>query len=307
MFSSPRLRPLSAVVVSLPVLAMSCPPAAQAAQRVDLFLEVSINGRPVAQLVAFFQEEQRHLYAAAATLTAIGLTLPDPTTAPSQVISLDEISGLTYVFHQDTQSLEISSNATAQGATPIDWQTNANDLPLERGSPGMLLNYDVQSITSFGTTADLQARLFSPYGLISSESILSSYGPTAHDIRLDSAYSYADPDHLRRLIVGDTIASGLSYSNPVRLGGIQVTTDFTLRPDLVTFPVPSIAGSAAVPSTVDILVNGIKQISDSVQSGPFSVSQIPIVTGSGEVSLVVKDALGRESVRRCLSTRARHY
>jgi outer membrane usher protein len=280
----------------VPVVALSCPTVVHAAQRLDLYLEVTLNGRPVAQLWPFV-EEQGHLYASAATLRAIGLIVPDQRTGAEQRVDLDDLPGLTYLFHPETQSLEISSNGVAQGSTAIDWQTNAADLPLERGSPGLLVNYDVQSITSYGTTADLQTRLFSPYGLISSESILSTYGPTAHDVRLNSDYSYADPDHVRRYIVGDTISSGLSYSNPIRLGGVQVTTDFTLRPDLVTFPVPSIAGSAAVPSTVDILVNGIKQISDNVQSGPFSVSQIPLVTGAGEVSLVVKDALGRESVQ----------
>jgi len=47
----------------------------------------------------------------------------------------------------------------------------------------------------------------------------------------------------------------------VRLGGAQIATDFSLRPDLVTFPVPIVAGSVAVPSNVDVLVNNVRVLS----------------------------------------------
>ncbi|MGY3695904.1 hypothetical protein ACVIGA_005984 [Bradyrhizobium sp. USDA 3240] len=37
----------------------------------------------------------------------------------------------------------------------------------------------------------------------------------------------------------------------MRLGGVQMQTNFALRPDLVTLPIPALSGSAAVPSTLD--------------------------------------------------------
>ncbi|NEV03151.1 hypothetical protein, partial [Bradyrhizobium uaiense] len=41
-------------------------------------------------------------------------------------------------------------------------------------------------------------------------------------------------------------------------GGLQAQRDFALRPDLITAPLATIGGSAAVPSTVDVYVNNIK-------------------------------------------------
>ena len=80
----------------------------------------------------------------------------------------------------------------------------------------------------------------------------------------------------------------------MRLGGAQITHDFTMRPDLVTFPLPSMAGSVSVPSTVDVLVNGAQVLSRQVQPGPFDVPQLPVITGAGQVQLTVTNALGQQ-------------
>ncbi|MGI4880124.1 MAG: hypothetical protein ACRYG4_21855 [Janthinobacterium lividum] len=71
-------------------------------------------------------------------------------------------------------------------------------------------------------------------------------------------YTVTDVANLRRYNAGDLISGGLQSSRSVRLAGFQVTTDFSVRPDLVTYPVPPSSGSAAVPSTVDILINSSK-------------------------------------------------
>ena len=67
-----------------------------------------------------------------------------------------------------------------------------------------------------------------------------------------------------------------------------------MRPDLITFPLPALAGSVAVPSTVDVLVNGSRVLSSEVQPGPFSVPQLPVITGAGQVEMTVTNALGQQ-------------
>ncbi|MGA9726976.1 MAG: fimbria/pilus outer membrane usher protein [Methylocella sp.] len=93
---------------------------------------------------------------------------------------------------------------------------------------------------------------------------------------------------------GDTISSGLAWTRPVRLGGVQVQRDFAIRPDLVTMPLPSFSGSAAVPSTVDVYVNDVRTISQDVDSGPFRMTNLPILSGQGDASVVVRDSSGRD-------------
>lgn len=70
-----------------------------------------------------------------------------------------------------------------------------------------------------------------------------------------------------------------------------------MRPDLVTSPQPGLSGSATVPSTVDVLVDGQRVLSREVPPGPFEVPQLPVVSGANSITLVVTDALGRQQVQ----------
>jgi outer membrane usher protein len=120
------------------------------------------------------------------------------------------------------------------------------------------------------------------------------FGRKNSAIRLDSTYVYSDYASQRQYWAGDFITGGLPWTRPVRLGGFQVTRDFTMRPDLVTFPLPLVAGSVTVPSTVDVLVNNTRVLSSQVQSGPFQVQQLPVITGAGSVQMTVTNALGQQ-------------
>jgi outer membrane usher protein len=145
----------------------------------------------------------------------------------------------------------------------------------------------------------VDARLFTPWGVLSTTGLgYAGGGPNGGNgqnaVRLDSTYVYSDPDNLRRYRVGDFITGGLSWTRPVRFGGVQINTDFTLRPDLITFPLPTIGGSVAVPSTVSVLTNGNTLFSRQVGAGPFEIPQLPVVTGANTISLNVTNALGRQ-------------
>ncbi|MFT4463554.1 MAG: hypothetical protein ACMX3H_00455 [Sodalis sp. (in: enterobacteria)] len=75
--------------------------------------------------------------------------------------------------------------------------------------------------------------------------------------------------------MGDLITGAVSWSSRVRLGGVQIARDFALQPYRVTYPLPSFSGSAVVPTTVDMFVNGFKTNSESLQPGPWSLNNLP--------------------------------
>ncbi|MNF62267.1 Outer membrane usher protein FimD precursor [compost metagenome] len=93
---------------------------------------------------------------------------------------------------------------------------------------------------------------------------------------------------------GDLVSGALPWSSSVRLGGIQLSRDFGVRPDLVTYPLPQFAGEAAVPSSVDLFINGYKSSSADLQPGPYTLTNIPFINGAGEAVVVTTDALGRQ-------------
>jgi outer membrane usher protein len=56
------------------------------------------------------------------------------------------------------------------------------------------------------------------------------------------------------------------------------------------------SGTATVPSTVDVFVNNSLVTSSQLPPGPFVIDRLPTMSGTGDVSVVVRDALGREQV-----------
>ena len=101
---------------------------------------------------------------------------------------------------------------------------------------------------------------------------------------------------MEAIVVGDTISSAGSWSRPVRYGGVRFAKDFSLAPGYITMPMPTVSGSAALPSTIDILVNNQRHATTNVPSGPFALTNVPVVNGAGELNVVVRDLRGGEQV-----------
>ncbi|MFC0338166.1 outer membrane usher protein [Kushneria avicenniae] len=166
---------------------------------------------------------------------------------------------------------------------------------------GALFNYDLYSShQSDYRYASLwhEARGFGDYGVVSTtgrwRQTLSGPGPDQSDyLRYDSWWRYHDPDTLQTWQVGDVISGSLAWSRSVRMGGIQFSRDFSLRPDLVTYPLPAFEGASAVPGTVDLFINGHRSRSLDVDPGPFTLTDVPYINGAGEAVVVTEDAQGR--------------
>ncbi len=242
------------------------------------------------------------LFATPDELAAIGLKVPEGAYKTSdQLVPLRDLPHVTTRIDEAAQQIFIEAGRDELLPNVLGAGTNAGAIEVESGT-GATLNYDVTGTSSAGVGSGAGAfdlRVFSPYGVASATAIaFAGASPTGSDenevIRLDSSYIYSDADDLMRFTAGDFINGGLSWTRPVRLGGVQVTHDFSMRPDLVTFPLPVVEGTASVPSTVDVLVNGLQQLSSQTQAGPFQVPQLPVNVGANTVSLAVTNALGQQ-------------
>jgi len=81
-----------------------------------------------------------------------------------------------------------------------------------------------------------------------------------------------------------------------RDGGIRWARNFSLQPGYITFPMPSLSGSAALPSTIDVLVNNQLRQSQTINPSPFDLTNVPVVTGASQTNLVVRDMLGVQTL-----------
>lgn len=112
--------------------------------------------------------------------------------------------------------------------------------------------------------------------------------------RLDSDLIHDDPGDAVRLRLGDSISHSAEWESSVRFGGVQWGRDFSLQPDRITFPLPTVSGSAALASTAQLYVNGERLSQQPLQPGQFRLDSVPVLTGAGDLSVVIRDALGRE-------------
>jgi len=269
-----------------------------------LFLDVAVNGRFIGKIGEFTLRRGK-LLARPDELRDLRFRVPlSRASETGGLVSLSGIPGLTWVLDEKNQVLQVTASDNALLPTvllPSGRQETGERRVIESGT-GMTLNYDTVGTFSGGQaggTGSLELRAFSPWGILSSEWLAyagatpSSVGPNTA-IRLDSAFTWADVNTLRRYSLGDFITGGLSWSRPVHLEGVRLSSDFSTRPDLVTFPLPSITGSVAVPSTVNVLADGNLGASSEIAAGPFEVPQLPVVSGAGTISMTLTNALGQQ-------------
>jgi outer membrane usher protein len=271
-----------------------------------LQLEVLLNGKPIGLVGSFQQGAKGELSAKRKELEELHLKVPGQFAAEDEV-PLAALPGVSWRYDEARQTVDITVDDQGRLPQSYDLRSAVKPLPVTPPATGAVLNYLLfggsggnSVITNWqfqGVSATLDARVFSPYGILSQTGILTTNkgnSVISDHLRLETTWTYKDPDDALTYRAGDMISSGLSWTRPVRLGGIQVQRDFSIRPDLVTLPLPSFSGSAAVPSTADVYVNGIRTVSQDVDSGPFRINNLPILSGQGNASIIVRDSSGRE-------------
>ncbi|MEA3088679.1 MAG: outer rane usher protein [Caballeronia sp.] len=286
-------------------------------------LEVILNGNPTKLIGSFSMLDGNRLAATRQELKELGLD-PRGSASPDQVVVLDEMFGVSYRYEEATQRVLITAPEeqlavkeynlrSVPELTPVqsDWGgvvnynffgssvSNVDGRPIAiNGVPlainGIPTKFTGAPIAFNGTSATFDARVFTPFGTISQSAILrtASLSDRFDALRLNTTVTYSDPETLMSYRAGDVIGGGFAWTRPIRIGGAQVQRNFGLRPDLVTLPLPAARGSAAVPSVADVYINNIKTSSQDVGAGPFLLSNMPAITGSGTARVILRDASG---------------
>jgi outer membrane usher protein len=285
--------------------AVVCLDQARADQELkNLQLDVVINDTPIKMIASFVLFGQNRIATTPEELEEIGLRVSGSHN-PGELVLLDDIPTVSYDYLERIQTIRITVDNQYRKGQMFDL-SGTTVLPAVRTQAawGTVVNYDLLStagnVGSFfafnGSSLTLDGRAFSPYGTFEQSAIVRSGPQQSTDVvRLDTSVRYSDQQRMITYGAGDAINGGLAWSRPVRIGGVQAQSNFLLRPDLITMPLPSLGGSAAVPSTVDVYVNNMKTFTQDVAAGPFSVNSVPLISGSGNAELVIRDSAGHET------------
>jgi outer membrane usher protein len=275
--------------------------AAPADEATEAVLEVALSASAPGEMIVVLRDRGGALYLEESDFAK--LRLPLPPAAPIEhdgrrYFSPTAIRGCTVTIDEARQRALILVPANELDTTVVSAADRRHPV-VTPASPGAFLNYQlsaqqVEGQTTGGAYGELG--VFAGVGVLTTTAVGRSEGGERQLIRLDTTYTRDFPDQLETLSVGDAISDPGSWGYALRYAGIRWSRNFALRPDLLTTPLLSTGGTATVPSTADVFVNNQLVASTQVPAGPFVIDRLPTVSGTGDVSVVVRDALGREQV-----------
>lgn len=260
----------------------------------QLRLELVVNGRTANRLIPVTLQDG-HLSVAARDLREAGI---DRDWSIDSTVDLSAQAGMTAKYTEADQKLLLT--------VPPQWLEGSRlaiaakrSRILPKSDFGVLINYDLYVAHSEQDTHGSlwsEQRLFGGLGILSNTGSIwfDTSGGAKRYLRYETRWTYVDDGAIRTYEAGDLVTRTLPWTNPVRMAGAQVSRDFSVRPDVVTYPLPGFAGTAAVPSALELFVNGYRAAATTVEPGPFVVDELPYVNGAGEATVVTTDAQGRQ-------------
>ncbi len=273
----------------------------------DLYLEVFINDKTTGLIGNFKESPDGALVIEPKELTEVGLQPAREALGPDGLVRMDKLPGVSFQIDESAQRLYVQAGMDERSSRRIDLAAQADARIASASGYGAVLNYSLFASTTdlvdskqdrvlSGISGDFDARVFTPFGTVN-QSFITGYtdGELQGVTRLNTTWSYSDQKRMMTYRAGDIVTGGLSWTRPVYMGGIQIQRNFSLRPDLVTLPLPSFQGTAAVPSTIEVYTQNAQTYSGEVGEGPFQLDNLPVYAGNGETRVVLRDALGRET------------
>jgi outer membrane usher protein len=112
-------------------------------------------------------------------------------------------------------------------------------------------------------------------------------------VRLTSSVTHDDMANLRRTVVGDFFTPSRELSSGVNLGGVGLSKLYGLNPYLVQYPMQSVSGTVALPSDLEVYLDGQRIRSEKLKPGEFELRDILAYGGARSVKLVLRDPFGR--------------
>ncbi|MDP5036329.1 MAG: hypothetical protein NWQ42_09465, partial [Alishewanella sp.] len=264
-----------------------------------LFLDVFLNGVKVKELVQF-EHDQTHFWSDDNILQTTSLA--EYATGLSGRIDYCALNAIQCEYDVYTQRLYLTAELGLFPAQRISSITKNNLLPTK--SSGALLNYDayLRDFSGGVQTLDLlqQWRGFGNYGIVETTANYRHYfgndaqsGTNQGLVRYDSFWQYNDETNMRFWRVGDMVSGSSGWARQVRMGGVKFSRRFELDPQFVRYPYPEFAGSAVLPSDVEIFINSSRLYAGQVAPGPFILDSEPTITGLATATIVTTDITGQ--------------
>jgi len=106
-------------------------------------------------------------------------------------------------------------------------------------------------------------------------------------------YTIDRPAKMMRIVVGDELSETISlFQTAVVYGGLNVSRDFAMQPNLIIRPTAQFSGTALAPAQADIYVNGQLYRTVQLDPGPFQFDNLNLPPGANVTRIVLRDVYG---------------
>lgn len=213
-------------------------------------------------------------------------------------ISLRSMRGVNFEFQETRLALNISAEPQLLGSKAFGLAGQQRGKGMVPQSPSAFFNY---ALTTSGATATSDRVDFSgEVGWRWGNYLFQSDGNTAQTanggrkfVRLMTSATHDDRDNLQRTVAGDYFTPSRDFSTGVSMGGVSVSKLYGLNPYLVQFPMQSIGGTVALPTDLEVYLDGQRIRTEKLQPGGFELRDILAYGGAQNVQLVLRDSFGR--------------
>ncbi len=293
----------------LSLLFFTIPAAASPQNKVEVtsqhqyLVQLIINGQRIATDQLLLRDAQENWLLPVAELEILRVRIPAAAVLMvdgQRWLPLTVLPESSATFDESSQTLTVRLSPLAFAATQTSIRDTHSTSSGGPASSGFFLNYDLGVQTGgsgIGNSAFIEAGASLMQGVAIGNFAMIRQPELNLSLRLDTSYTLDRPQDMATLRLGDAITKpGTLLGRSVRFGGIQYASNFLSQPGLVTVPMATLGGQAALPSTVDVYVNNALQGRKELQPGPFSITGVPLVSGEGEIRMVVTDLAGIQQV-----------
>ncbi len=214
-------------------------------------------------------------------------------------LSLKSMQGVRFDFDEPRLTIRIQADPMLLGRADIDF---ISQRPFEITYPrdsSLFFNYGLThsaskdlGISSFTATQETGMR-WGDYLLVS-DSIVTRAENQTRATRLMTSITRDDRTKLRRMVLGDVYASSGALGSTVMMGGFSYSKSYSIDPSFLKRPTLDYTGFVALPSQVDVYVDGIRIRSEKFSPGGYNLKNIPVDGGLHDLEIRVRDTLGRE-------------
>ena len=269
-------------------------PSPAASHYEELLVSVSLNGVVVNENTLVLRDDAGVYYANADDVTAWNLIQKNRRSIEYKGQRYFALDDLKASFDANRGLLALTASPNAFQLNIVNFQKEAPQVPTRTTlESGGFLNYDIAH--HFGTQGDGFSGSFNGaytmFGGIASASAVEP-GNGSGFVRLNTSFELDDLPQHTLLRFGDTVEAGGVLPLQRQFGGVQWGTDFTLEPSFTTTALPVFSGALPTAGTLDIIVDGRQVSQQQIPAGPFELQNMPVAPGSGNVTLVLRDASG---------------